>query len=172
MKVKLPIKDKNDQFEYGTIIQSRYAGVVVSSLSFSDNDFVQDWQERIISPTSETYQLYRDKTAELIAIMEITPNTKEQYYIVNLLERVDYKQQKEYLIAPPMIAFACYCSEERGYDGIVAIHTKQYEKLVQYYQEVAPGSPYTRKNSYVTIIYRSTIDMLIDSYLIKGGDTS
>lgn len=65
---------------------------------------------------------------------------KEDHIWVHLIESVPSERKELDLIGEHLIAFACKRSMELGFEGVVAFHSKEKQRLMQYYVHVIGAS--------------------------------
>ncbi|QUL54122.1 hypothetical protein KDC22_27915 [Paenibacillus tritici] len=87
---------------------------------------------------------------------------REDHVWVHLIESIPRARKEFDLIGEHLMAFACKCSMEIGFEGAVAFQSKLKAPLIQYYMDVIGAR---RITSNVMLIDESVAERLVMLYL-------
>lgn len=127
------------------------------------NGWSFSWKKEYKEANRQIYKLLILENTQIHGLISFEPIKSEQYIELHLIENAphNYGTNKQFLgVAANMVAFACKCSFELGFEGFVAFNAKT--KLVKHYIETL-GARLLFGNSRMGI-FTEEAKFLVNSY--------
>lgn len=127
----------------------------VIQISWNDRKLIKktewafDWHKELKTPTNFVYKLTTLENPKIIHGL-IALTDKGDHIFMDLIENAIFNKGKAKLyqgVAGNLIAFACKCAFEAGYDGVVAFTAKT--SLIDHYEKSLGAKRFSGNNMFI-----------------------